>query len=149
MRGLLIMFGFAAAIGAAIYWLTTSVWAAVGVTVLVLVGWFLLNVQAGSTGLIKANLFAYFSGRRRGMSHDEAVANVVITRYTSEQHRLVIAARLDAMRPFNSDEDEIKELVYIIFEYELGARPSHDWQMKVRSQIALLYQRFAPSVAAD
>ncbi|MBC8200236.1 MAG: hypothetical protein ISS67_05230 [Desulfobacterales bacterium] len=72
----------------------------------------------GSSGLIKANLKAYFKARSKGLPEDDALEWVIQSRYPISEHNRQMV-RLEFEREFNktknySEKKKITELVRII-----------------------------------
>lgn len=87
--------------------------------------WVLFNVRAGTTGLFKASLRVYFKCRSRGTSHEDAMARVVQTRYPFSVERQMAVMDTFSRTPCGeSEEDQLKILVYTIFCQESGVPPS-------------------------
>lgn len=142
--GTIIMLAVGVGIFAAAFYFVGNVWLAGGIALLLLIIWFFVNVSAGTTGLAKSNLHAYFTARSRGAPHDEALLNMIATRYSrSAQKRQAVMNAFELHRSGEDEDADVKELVYTIFEHELGARPSADWEMKMRITIGEVYSKVA------
>lgn len=100
-------------------------------------GWFMLNIRSSTTGLIKANMRSYFLSRTKGATHEEAFEKVIWSRYPfSEEKPAAVKSMFEDYKKFlaenlegkvqQTDEEELKSLVYFIFCYEQGDPPTSD-----------------------
>ena len=102
--------------------------------------WFLVNIRAGSTGLIKANMRVYFVQRSRGASHKEALNLVIKSRYPfSQEKQLIVKDIFERTSPKGSEDSDLKALVYTIFSFENGSPPTHDWIANILRKIDNVY----------
>jgi len=95
-------------------------WIALLLSIIFCIAWWLFNYRAGTIGLIKSNLRAYFTARFRGLTEDEALAWVIRSRYPiSEQKRMEVENLFGSKENLDSEEERVKSLVFTIFCYEL------------------------------
>lgn len=108
----------------------------------IFIGWFLFNIRAGTTGLIKANMRAYFVPRSKGVSHKEAMERVIESRYPLSQGKQAeVKAMLGSVTSnVGSEEDELKNLVSIILSYESGSPPTLGLTIKILQRIDDVYE---------
>lgn len=93
------------------------------------VAWGLFNGRAGKTGLFKANLRVYFRRRSTGASHEEAMARVVQTRYPFSSEKQDAVMHAFSRTPCGeTEEDQLKALVYTIYCQERGAAPPDEYK---------------------
>jgi len=123
-------------------WIIGTTLGAAGISCAILIGWFLLNIRAGTTGLIKANMRAYFVQRSRGTSHKEAMERVIKSRYPlSQENQVEVKAMFDSIASnVTTEEGELKNLVYMILSYESGSPPTVGWTTKVLQKIDDVYE---------
>jgi hypothetical protein len=89
-----------------------------------LVGWFRINVRAALKGLARANLRAYFVTRERGASHEEALAQMVASRYPFSPERATrLLAHFALASTGMSQRDQLRALVFMVFIEENGPPP--------------------------
>jgi hypothetical protein len=121
------------------------------VALAIFVIWSRYNRRESTTGLYKANLFAYFTARKQGCSHEEALIHVVRTRYpfsTDKQQEILykFKSTVDAFKHglmTMSPEEEVQMLVYTIF-CESNGIPPEDVGGKIIEQIAITYNEYKP-----
>jgi len=131
--------------------LFVSAWIALAIALFVLVLIFYSSVFHIGTilgpaglGLIKANLIAYFMARKKGKSHSEALSWVVLSRYFfSKDSREIIWSKFTDEGEHDTPENEIKSLVYCIFEYEYGGIPNPKLVLKAVRAINKKYSIFS------
>ena len=113
-----------------------GIWIALPLSILLLIAWWLFNYRAGTIGLIKSNLHAYFTARSRGLAEDEALAWVIRSRYPmSEQKRMEVENLLSSKEGPDSEEERVKSLVFVIFCYEQGTPPTFEFTQKILAKI--------------
>jgi hypothetical protein len=121
-------------------WVVIGIWVALPASVLFHLGWMYFNYRASTIGLIKANLFAYFSALSQGSTEDEALAWVVQTRYpNSEEKRSELLAILNHYHVDDSAEERIKSLVLSIYSSENGVPPDIEFEHKLNRNIDRIY----------
>lgn len=122
--------------------------------VLFLCGWFLYNIYSGKTGLIKANLNAYFIARARGMNHDDALNFMVDSRYKQfpERKEIVIVDKLDFYKDIDddseddlwdidADKEQLASVILNIQNIETGLYAPYDEKQKLYKLIYDNYDR--------
>jgi len=98
-------------------------WPAVaGITTAVLV--VAMLVRSNTAGLAKSNVAAYAEGRRRGLSHRDALHRTVLTRYAILPER-ARATHVDKVwttftqsGPHATEAEDLRDLVIVIFMHE-------------------------------
>lgn len=95
-----------------------------------LICWYILNRYSSSTGLIKANLKSYFISRKRGLSVEKALKNMVRARYpvSKKNQELIMSTheRVEGITRERNDRDRVRGLVYLIYCHENGDPPIND-----------------------
>jgi hypothetical protein len=142
MIGLLIMAVTSAVIGLLIFFFYGPVWG-IAIAILTFVGWFKLNQQQGTTGLYKSNLDSYFRFRRDGLSVDQALETMVLSRYPSEeQMQIQVGAVLSNLAPEMTEEEKVINAVFAVFCAEQGDPPVN-LRLEYLDQIRAHYVRLA------
>lgn len=109
-------------------------------SVILLGGWFIFNIRAATTGLIKANMRAYFVQRSIGASHEEAMDKVIRSRYPfSQEKQATVKATFDSASARIDEKDDLENLIYIIFCLEAGNLPPPHQKFKLLSKINNIY----------
>ncbi len=141
-----------AAVAVLVGWITAKLLgtaAGVIVGIIVFAGWYPFHRRGGTTGLFRANLRAYFAARRSGRSVDESLQRMVANRYQSSKERRALAlAALSQIPPTESDDQKVREAVFMIFCLEQGVPPTSEKRKKYRRQIAEVYGRMAGQPSA-
>jgi hypothetical protein len=107
-----------------------------------LVGWALFNIRAATHGLVKSNLRAYFVSRSRGATREQALAEVIRSRYPFSQNKQeMVKAMFGGIPPAESrgEKGDLSFLVYTIFRYETGRRSTERQDEKIIRKIDDLY----------
>jgi hypothetical protein len=107
-----------------------------------LVGWALFNIRAATHGLVKSNLRAYFVSRSRGAAHEQALEEVIRSRYPFSQNKQeMVKAMFGGVPPAESrgEKGDLSFLVYTIFRYETGRRSTWRQDEKIIHKIDDLY----------
>jgi hypothetical protein len=99
----------------------------------------------GSSGLIKANLKAYFKARSKGLPEDDALEWVIHSRYPMSEEKHKEIEDFSEYKKLNSEEERIKELVFDIWFCECappqkGFMPDFELDEKIRFQIDEIYK---------
>lgn len=122
------------------------------IAVLLLDTFFLFNHRQATVGLFNANLLAYWVPRAQGLSHGQAIANVITSRYPSDpakQDQLQSHMRaFFGPYPPNSDisgseSEHVKTLVWLIFILENGLPPTEDLVKRLRARLDQQYETYA------
>ena len=95
--------------------------AAILLVILFLIAWFIFNAFFGpAVFIIKPNMRIYFSSRIRGGNHELAMWKVIESRYPLSQGKRDYVKHniLDKISLDQSEEDQLKALVYMILCYE-------------------------------
>ena len=95
--------------------------AAILLVILFLIAWFIFNAFFGpAVFIIKPNMRIYFASRTRGGSHELAMWKVIESRYPLSQGKRDYVKHniLDKISLDQSEEDQLKALVYMILCYE-------------------------------
>ena len=93
---------------------------AVIVSLLVLASWLWFNPRSGNIRLIKAIMNPYFVSRSMGAAHEEALEKVIKSRYPfSKENQAEVRSRFCDISPGDSEKEALKNLVYIMYSYEL------------------------------
>ena len=109
-------------------------------SIILLVGWFMFNFRAATTGLIKANMRAYFVQRSRGASHEDAMDRVIRSRYPfSQEKQAAVKTTFDSASARVDEKDDLENLIYIIFCLEAGMLPPPHQKFKLLSKINNIY----------
>ncbi|HEY5593659.1 MAG TPA: hypothetical protein VIL61_00680 [Nitrospiria bacterium] len=138
---------------------------AAGLSTLLFVGWFVFNVRAATTGLVKACMRSYFIQRDRGVGAEEALDGVIQARYrfSKDKQRKVRTMFEDMLNESTLSgwserfiwdlsqlavtDDEIKKgknvepiklLTYVVFCHDNGTPPPGT-TTKIISQINQVY----------
>lgn len=110
--------------GALVYFVLRSVLPAVVAFLLalvVLVVWFLINVHAATTGLVRANLRVYFGSRAQGEGHEEALTKMLASRYPFDEARALRVIASATSSPIGEDpRSQVRSFVMAIFNEENG-----------------------------
>ncbi len=102
-----------------------------------LFGWFKLNQRSALRGSSRAILRSYFSARKSGQSHDEAIRMAVETRFLSATKRDELLARYRSVvdgQPVVQEAEQVRTLVRIIFWFEHGFPPPSDITTQVEHE---------------
>ncbi len=115
----------------------------IAIAVLIFVGWFKFNQQQGTTGLFKSNLDSYFRFRRDGLSVDQALETMVLSRYPSEeQMQIQVRAELSNLAPEMTEEEKVINAVFAVFCVE-QCDPPVNLRLEYLDQIRAHYVRLA------
>jgi hypothetical protein len=106
----------------------------------------------GKSGIIKANLKAYFKARKQGFSVDQSLTWIVRSRYPdSFNHQSTVMEQyLDLEKlgySLETEEEKVVALIKTIVEYETPSKmqPMPDWEgaEKLKIEISDLYHRMS------
>lgn len=145
--GLLIMLAVVVTAG----WLASWPLGPIGgviVSVVTLVGWFLLNKRSGTTGLFRANVNSYFAFRRHGQSVEEALKSMVEARYAfpfQKATKARVLYGLSQLPPSDTTEKaRVTSAVFLVFCTEQGIlSPPAEQAVKYFGEISTLYDTLA------
>ena len=115
-----------------------------------LVGWFMFNRRALTTGLIESDMRTYFNARSKGANHQEAMDRVIRYRYPfSQQKRSFVKSMSGELSRNGTDEDSLKALIYVIFCQQSGRPPIPDCGGKIILKIDDIYDSISSQYGKD
>lgn len=126
------------------YWI--SIWAIVPIGFIILTAWLLLNIRAGTSGLIDTVAYGYYFYRSKELSHEEAIAKETVDRYRflgagrDTNLALLLDERLDSTQP---EFEQVKEFIFLLFCVEHGFDPTTDVRDRIWDNIEMACNKYA------
>ena len=126
------------------YWI--SIWAIFPIGFAILGAWMLLNIRAGTSGLIDTVAYGYYFYRRKGFSHEESIAKETVDRYRflgagrDTSLAQLLDARLDSTQP---EFEQVKEFIFLLFCVEHGFDPITDVRDRIWDKIEMACNKYA------